>query len=137
MVDRRSLVKALAGMIGAGFLPLAPLVNGAGMQPVPGSKPRAFSYAWLKGRARALAVEAYVSHEGELPRSLKHLSWDDYQAIGFRADKALWQDDNTAFQIQLFHLGLYFQQPVRIHEVIDGQANELAYRQDLFRYSRE
>jgi len=137
MMDRRTLVKALAALMGTSALPMAPVLYGAGIRPVSGTEPQPFSYAWLKGRARALAGQAYVSHQGELPESLRDISWDDYQAIGFRADKALWRDADSAFQIQLFHLGLYFQQPVRIHEVIDGTARELAYRQDLFRYRGE
>ncbi|MBC7183869.1 MAG: glucan biosynthesis protein, partial [Marinobacter sp.] len=136
-MDRRTLVKALAALMGTSALPMAPFLYGAGIRPVSGTDPQPFSYAWLKGRARALAGESYVSHEGELPESLRDISWDDYQAIGFRADKALWRDADSAFQIQLFHLGLYFQQPVKIHEVIDGTARELAYRQDLFRYGGE
>ena len=134
-MDRRTLIKGLGALVSAGALPLSPLAMGTGLQPVSGSSPRAFSYAWLKGRARALAAAAYVYHQDELPQSLKSISWDDYQAIAFRSDRALWRDDDSAFQIQLFHLGLYFQQPVRIHEVIDGEATELAYRQDLFRYN--
>lgn len=35
-----------------------------------------FDYAWLKGRAKFLAEQAYVSHEGELPKSLQKLTWD-------------------------------------------------------------
>ncbi|MCW9006579.1 MAG: glucan biosynthesis protein, partial [Marinobacter sp.] len=100
-MDRRTLIKGLGALVSAGALPLSPLAMGTGLQPVSGSSPRAFSYAWLKGRARALAAEAYVSHKDELPQSLKSISWDDYQAIAFRSDRALWRDDDTAFQIQL------------------------------------
>ena len=133
-MDRRMLLKVMAALMAAGAMPRAPLALGAGPGAVSGSEPRPFSYAWLKGRARALAGEAYVSHEGELPESLKTLSWDDYQAIRYREDQALWRDSDSAFQVQLFHLGLYFLEPVKIHEVIDGQARELAYRPELFRY---
>jgi len=136
-MDRRTLIKGLTALMSAGALPLGPLVYGTGIQPVYDSRPQAFSYAWLKVHARALAAGAYVSREGDLPQSLKTLSWDEYQAIAFRADQALWRYDKSAFQIQLFHLGLYFQQPVKIHEVVDRQAAELAYRQDLFRYRGE
>ena len=133
-MDRRSLIKALAALMGASGLPLAAMASATGIQPVPDTSSRTFSYAWLKGRARKLATEAYVSQRGDLPQSLKNLSWDDYHAIAFRQDQSLWRNEDTAFQIQLFHLGLYFQQPVKIHEVVDGKAAELAYRQDLFRY---
>jgi glucans biosynthesis protein len=134
MMDRRTLVKALAALTGTAALPFTPFVFGADINPVSGSQAQSFSYAWLKGRARALAGEAFVSRQGELPPSLQKLSWDDYQAIAFRADEALWRESDSAFQIQLFHLGLYFLEPVKIHEVVGGQASELAYRQDLFRY---
>lgn len=43
-----------------------------------------FSYAWLKGHARTLAAESYVSHKGELPKSLQGMSWDDYQQFHLR-----------------------------------------------------
>jgi len=136
-MDRRTLIKTFVSLAGAQALPLSALLySGSGLAgEVGGSKP--FSYAWLKGHARALAGEPWVSHEGELPGSLKDLSWDDYQAIGFRPEKALWRDDDTAFQVQLFHLGLYFKSPVRIHEVENGQARELAYKPEYFRYEGE
>jgi periplasmic glucans biosynthesis protein len=137
MMDRRTLVKALAALTGTAALPVVPFAYGADIKAVSGSQSQPFSYAWLKGRARKLAGEAYVSRKGELPQSLQNISWDDYQAIGFRADQSLWRDTDSAFQIQLFHLGLYFQQPVKIHEVVNGQASELAYRQDLFNYNGE
>ena len=70
-----------------------------------------------------------------MPKSLKNLSWDDYQAIQFRNDKSLWQDEGSDFHLQFFHLGLYFQTPVQMYEVIDGQAQELGYDRDYFKYS--
>ena len=102
-------------------------------QPASGTQP--FDYAWLKGHARALAGQPYQSHRGELPASLQQINWDDYQAIRFNAAKALWSDRATRFQVQLFHLGLFFQTPVRIYEVIGGAAHELAYDPHFFTYT--
>lgn len=135
-MDRRSVMKTLAAAAGMGALPagllLAPLTRAE-----PRGSATPFSYAWLKGHARSLSRQPYVSHEGELPPSLKTLSWDDYQAIRFNADQALWKDSDGAFQVQLFHLGLYFQAPVRIYQVEDGKARELAYDPDYFSYEGE
>ena len=136
-IERRRVLKVLAALVGSSAVPLAPTVFGARVKSVAGGEAQPFSYAWLKGRARELAGKEYVSHKGELPPSLKTLSWDDYQAIRFREDQALWRDSDSAFQVQLFHLGLYFQEPVKIHEVEDGQARQLAYQPDLFDYEGE
>jgi glucan biosynthesis protein len=133
-MDRRTLIKTLIAGLGASALPLAPLLWAQESEAGSGNNEKPFSYAWLKGHARELAAQPYLSHEGELPQSLKQLSWDDYQAIRFRKDHALWAESETAFQVQLFHLGLYFQSPVIIHEVIDGKATTLRYNPDFFDY---
>nr|WP_269079076.1 glucan biosynthesis protein [Marinobacter similis] len=136
-MDRRLLLQLFAAGVGiqalpAGFLYAAGKEGNAGYGE---SKP--FSYEWLKGHARHLAAQDFRSKKGELPQSLKDLSWDDYQAIRFRPEHALWSDAALPYQIQLFHLGLYFQTPVKIHEVVDGQATELAYDPEYFEYEGE
>ncbi|MGL4939666.1 glucan biosynthesis protein, partial [Shewanella sp.] len=57
----------------------------------------AFSYAWLKGQAHTLATQPYVSHKGELPKSLQGMSWDDYQQFHFKKKAALWREQNSEF----------------------------------------
>ena len=136
-MDRRTLIKTLIAGLGASALPLAPLAWARESEISSDNSGKPFSYAWLKGYARELAAHPYISHEGELPQSLKQLSWDDYQAIRFRKDHALWADSDSAFQAQLFHLGLYFQSPVTIHEVIDGKATTLRYNPEFFDYESE
>jgi len=135
-VDRRDVLKALVAVAGSCGLP--PLALAAGGEPTRRvGETRPFSYAWLKGRARHLASQPYQDHEGEIPDSLKRLSWDDYQAIRFRQEHALWRNQPSAFQVQLFHLGLYFLTPVHIYEVAEGQATEVAYDPDYFAYEGE
>jgi glucans biosynthesis protein len=97
-------------------------------------KAQVFDYAWLKGQARALAEQDYVDHEGEMPEQLKSLSWDDYQQLRYDKKHALWRDTDALFRGELFHLGLYFQTPITVYQLEDGQAEELAYDRDLFDY---
>jgi len=98
--------------------------------------PQPFDYAWLKGQARALAGRAYVSANRPLPPAVDALDWDKHQSIRYRADHALWGDQKLRFRAQFFHLGQYQKTPVRIHEVHDGQASELAYDPELFDYGK-
>ncbi|WP_166267746.1 glucan biosynthesis protein [Marinobacter caseinilyticus] len=132
-MDRRSLLK-LAALMGAyGVVAPALWRVGEAQGRLLGDA-QAFDYAWLKGVARDLATRPFQSLQGDLPPRLKTLSWDEYQAITFRPEASLWRGQDRAFQAQLFHLGLYFQTPVRIYEVEDGLARELAYDPDYFRY---
>jgi glucans biosynthesis protein len=97
---------------------------------------RAFDYAWLKGQAQALATSAYRPPVDQIPDAVKALDWDQYQAIRYRADHALWAQDRRRFQVRFFHLGLYFLRPVQMFEVVDGQAQELAYDPAMFEYGQ-
>lgn len=136
-MNRRDLIKALATVAGAHALPLSALMLRRSAKADEAGDTQPFSYSWLKGHARALAREDWQSAKGDLPRALTSLSWDDYQAIRFRPEKALWRGEDSTFRIQLFHLGLYFESPVRIHEVRDGRARELSYQPEYFRYEGE
>ena len=126
-MQRRDFLRAFAALIAAG-LPL-PGRSAAGPATTlsPLGKPQVFDYAWLKGQARALANGVYQPPVSHIPDAVKALDWDQYQAIRYRADHALWAKDRLRFQVKFFHLGLYYQSPVRMYEVVDGQAQELAY----------
>ncbi|HEX7637603.1 MAG TPA: glucan biosynthesis protein D [Burkholderiaceae bacterium] len=100
-------------------------------------QPERFDYAALKGQARALAAAPYKPYTGGLPPPVAALDWDQYQAIRFKPGRALWAEDPALHaRAELFHLGLYFKRPVRMYEVADGQARELAYDPSLFDYGR-
>src|SRR5262245_57633086 len=97
---------------------------------------QAFDYAWLKGHARALAGAAHRKPPRTLPAGVRSLDWDQNQALRYRADHALWAGGGSRFQARFFHLGLYFHEPVRIYEVLEGRARELAYDPGMFDYGK-
>ncbi|MBY5929295.1 glucan biosynthesis protein D [Halomonas sp. DP8Y7-3] len=135
-MQRRDFLKA-ATALSAYALPISPLLAAMDQRLNTTGDKVAFDYAWLKGFARHLSQQPHDDHEGELPEELKSLSWDDYQSIGYRADHALWKDSNGPYTGQLFHLGRGFTTPVRIYQVSEGQAQELAYDPELFRFGGE
>ena len=103
---------------------------------LPLGKPQPFDYARLKGHARALANAPYRAPSGTLPPSVAKLGWDQYQAIQYRDDHALWARDDRRFRVKFFHLGLYFKTPVRVYTVADGLAQEVAYDPAMFDYGK-
>lgn len=122
-MQRRQLLRGMAASA-----TLQALLGGdaaaAGLKAI--GQAEAFDYALLKGRARALATKAYQAPRSVLPKAIDSLDWDRHQAIRFRPDHALWGEDELRFRAQFFHLGLFFKSPVRIHELVDGRARELA-----------
>lgn len=97
---------------------------------------RPFDYADLKGRARSLAASAYRAPKDLPPKSLLDLTYDQYQAIRFRHDQALWTQDPSLFRLEFFHLGRGFKEPVQMHEIVDGQARPIRYQPSLYDFSR-
>jgi len=134
-MQRRDVLRAFAALTLAG-LPLPDLGAAAPATLSPLGPPKAFDYAWLKGQARALANSVYQPPVSHLPDAVQALDWDQYQAIRYRPDQALWAQDRRRFQVQFFHLGLYYKSPVRMYEVVDGQAQELAYDPIMFDYGK-
>ena len=134
-MQRRTLLRstlAAAALGGTGLLP-AP-AHAAPMRLI--GEPQRFDLAWLKGRARALAQAPYQPSRGALPAPIAALDWDQYQSIRFKPEHALWADQRLRFQVELFHLGLFFKRPVQMFEVSGGLARQLAYDPSMFDYGK-
>ncbi|TSJ77027.1 glucan biosynthesis protein [Rariglobus hedericola] len=142
-MNRRDFIKSSAAMGVLGLSPIGSLASPPAASPAASpAGPRfvgeavPFDYAWLKGRARTLSAAAYQAPVNVLPAAIKSFDWDQYQSIQYRNDHALWARDRLQFQSKFFHLGLFFQQAVHMHEVADGQARELAYDPAMFSYGK-
>src|ERR1700739_941710 len=120
-MKRRDLLKTFAAYAIAHWSSaMAPLA--ASDESKPGElqylgKPLSFDYAWLKGRARAMAGQPYAVSENTIPHDCEAFAWDQFQAIRYRDEHALWRRDKLRFQVKFFHLGLYYLKQVRMHEV--------------------
>lgn len=95
-----------------------------------------FDYATLKGRARALASRPYKAPTNLAPEKLQSLSYDQYQAIRFQRERALWFDEDRGFRLEFFHLGRGFKEPVKMYELVDGREQEILYKPTLFDLQR-
>jgi periplasmic glucans biosynthesis protein len=142
MIARRALLKSALGLA-AGSVPFADLSKAAQPTP-PGAAPlvagngpaQPFDFAWLKGQAHYLAGNAYQESKDVLPPAMAKLGYDQYQSIRFRGDHSLWGDLGSAFRLQFFHVGRTFNQPVRLHEVVEGQAREIIYDPAMFEWDK-
>jgi len=96
------------------------------------SKP--FNEAWLRDRAQRLAAAEYAPPSGKLPPALAKLSFDQYRDIRYRPDASVWRREKLPFELQLFHLGLFYTDPVSIYIVERGHSRLLRYNPKMFTF---
>jgi glucans biosynthesis protein len=114
---------------------LSPAAFAAGFTPLGPAVP--FDFARLQARARGMAAAAWQPPAVPLPPAVAELGVDAYQAIRFRTERALGADEGLRLQVKLFHLGGldgFIRRRVRMHELRNGQAQEIAYDPALFDY---
>ncbi|HPA21147.1 MAG TPA: glucan biosynthesis protein G [Verrucomicrobiae bacterium] len=97
--------------------------------------------AYVEEIAQRLAQGPYRpdAPRGEDASAMKILSalkYDQYRAIRFLPERAIWKSENLNFQMHLFHLGYLFTQPVHINEFTHTHCQRLRFVQDFFDYSR-
>ena len=63
---------------------------------------------------------------------MQGLTYDRYRDIRFKPNEAWWRGAKLPFELAFFHQGFYFDQPVRINEVVAGRVREIKFSPDLF-----
>ena len=96
------------------------------------SEPQPFGEAWLAQRAEQLSRAPYDAGEGGVPRALAELGYDRFRDIQFRKEASLFRGTGASFELQLFHLGFLYRQPVAVLLVENGKARRVAYSPGLF-----
>ena len=79
-------------------------------------------------RARQLSQAPYAPPQDTIPAAYKDINYDQYRAIRFKKDLALWKHDNVSFTAEFFSAGYIYLAPVQIFVVDEGKAAELKYR---------
>ncbi|MFB9887959.1 glucan biosynthesis protein [Balneatrix alpica] len=82
--------------------------------------------------ARKLAQQPYQPLDASLPEQLEGLNYDQYRDIRFNSASSIWAGEELPFQMQLFHRGFYFKDPVEVAIIDNGEAKHLAYSPNLF-----
>jgi glucans biosynthesis protein len=132
-VRRRDFLKTLGTLSAATLWPAVRRFEAAPQAPE-AAKTMAFSAGDVQKQARALAAEKFVPSKVDLPRPLQELGYEQYRDIRFKRERAIWTSEWALFQVELFHRGFIFKEPVAIYIVADGTAQRVAYSPDLFTF---
>ena len=95
----------------------------------------AFGLEDVAERAEALAAEPYDPGP-QVPELLRELNYDQWRDIRFKTEHSLWRDQNLPFEVQFFHAGLYYERPVHINLIREGEAEPVPFSPDLFDYGK-
>ncbi|HET6518534.1 MAG TPA: glucan biosynthesis protein [Geminicoccaceae bacterium] len=110
----------------------------AAAQQQPAADDEAFGFERVRELARRLAEQEFRDAAGNLPESLKSIGYDEYRMIRYRPEQGLWlKDSDVLFRVEFFHLGFYYQRPVRVNMVDQGLVLEVKYSPELFNYGRD
>lgn len=102
-------------------------------QEAPAPSVTKISFDLLSEEMKALAAQA--DQKVAQPESfLNELTYDDYQKIKFRDERAPWTAEDSAFRVFPFHMGWLFADPVKIYEVNGDDATPMQISTDDFEY---
>ncbi|MCX8073202.1 MAG: glucan biosynthesis protein [Candidatus Binatia bacterium] len=95
-----------------------------------------FGFADVVNTAQGLAREAYRDTKERVPQWMLDMTYDEWRDIRFRPSEALWRKENLPFEVQFFHLGLYYPRPVSINVVDGGRVEHVRFSPALFDYGK-
>ena len=93
-----------------------------------------FSFNALQARAKSLAARSYTPTPTRAPGWLQAYNYSQYSDIRFDAAHAWWKAEKLPFQLQFYHPGWLFKQPVQMHEVSEAQEKFIDFSPALFNY---
>ncbi|HVY72250.1 MAG TPA: glucan biosynthesis protein [Verrucomicrobiae bacterium] len=92
------------------------------------------TFEMVRERARSLAEKEFQPPAAKLPDFLNRLTYAEYQQIHYRLNKALWHAESSRVQVQFFHPGYLFREPVKVNIVEGGDIREFPFSPDQFDY---
>src|SRR6185503_11417772 len=92
-----------------------------------------FSWEALQAWAEALSQRPYDPHIPRNRELIHQIDYDAYQQIRYRPDASILLAPDS-YPVQLFHVGRYAMEPVRVFLVGEGEAREVLYSTALFTY---
>ncbi|OZY87080.1 glucan biosynthesis protein D [Cellvibrio mixtus] len=84
-------------------------------------------------RAKKLAKRDYAPIETNIPAALANMDYDQYRSIRFRPEAAIWHKESL-FELQLFHPGFLYREPIVLHMANDTPESYVQFKQEFFNY---
>ncbi len=134
-VHRSNTPRRPAGQQNAGVCRAVCVLFGLGLALVAQAAPAPFDFDLLQARAKSLAARAYAPTPTRAPGWLQAYNYSQYSDIRFDPGHAWWKTEKLPFQLQFYHPGWLFKQPVQMHEVAGGNEQLIPFSTRFFTYT--
>lgn len=94
----------------------------------------AFDFDSFSARMKTMAAAPYAPPAAVMPESFKGLDYDSYRLIQYKPEQSKWLADDIGYRIQGFHLGWLYADPVKVYEIVGGNAHSIGFSADDFEY---
>jgi glucans biosynthesis protein len=93
---------------------------------------------YIAKKAEERARKPFHSPKADLPDVLKQdqLDYDRYREIRFRHERALWASEKLPFNVEFFHPGYLYQEPVHLYEFTLVRLQPIRFVGDFFDYGK-
>ena len=91
-----------------------------------------FAFENLRVLAESLAAQPFKPGSNEVREALLNLSYEQYQAIQFNHQKALWREEGLPFQLEFFLPASGHKQVVSLREIAAGGVRDIGFDARLF-----
>ncbi len=91
-----------------------------------------FSFDNVIALAQKKAEKDYKEPSVALPKILEKMSYDDFRSIRYLRQNGPWYKNKTPFEIQFFHLGFIYKDPVIVHQIVDNKDVLIPYQSTSF-----
>jgi periplasmic glucans biosynthesis protein len=87
----------------------------------------------IASRAKLLAKRDYKPIQANIPEALAKMDYDQYRSIRFRPEASIWHNESL-FELQLFHPGFLYHEPITLHMATEGPDDFVQFKQEYFNY---
>lgn len=91
-----------------------------------------FSFDNVIALAQKKAGKDYKAPSSSLPEILENMNYDDFRSIRYVRENGPWYKGKNPFEIQFFHLGFIYKNPVIIHQIVKKKDSLIPYQSSAF-----
>jgi len=89
-------------------------------------------FEYVSKKAERLAQRNFKPAGKKTPEVLRNLDFDDYRKIRIVPEQTFWMSEGMPFQVQFYHLGYLYNEPVAFNEFTKTHAQRIPYVPDFF-----
>ncbi|TFH28944.1 MAG: hypothetical protein E4H00_07900, partial [Myxococcales bacterium] len=100
------------------------------------AKSEAFSLDDVAKKAETLAKKDFEDRSRSIPKWLLDMNYDQWRDIRFKTEQSLWRSKGLPFELQFFHLGLYYDRAIKLNEIVGSKVDPVGFSPNQFDYGK-